>query len=42
MGLEIGIDQAGIQFFTGSNLGRLVVQRHAYPFCLFLRPWTIG
>jgi len=35
MGLEVGIDQAGIKFFAWANLGRLVVQRHAYPFCLF-------
>ena len=35
MGLEVGIDQAGIKFFAWADLGRLVVQRHAYPFCLF-------
>jgi|GEM_PF-3908063 len=35
MSFEVGIDQAGIKFFAWANLGRLVVQRHAYPFCLF-------
>lgn len=35
MRLEVGIDEAGIKFFAGANLGRLVVKRHAYPFCLF-------
>lgn len=35
VGLEVGIDQAGIKFFAWANLGRLVVKRHAYPFCLF-------
>jgi hypothetical protein len=38
MGLEVGIDQAGIKFFAWANLGRLVVQRQAYPFCVFSRP----
>ncbi|MNR10666.1 hypothetical protein D3C85_1269290 [compost metagenome] len=42
MRLEVRVDQAGIEFFAGANTGGLVIQRHAYPFCLFWRPETIG
>ncbi|MNO99856.1 hypothetical protein D3C76_916380 [compost metagenome] len=42
VGLEVGVDQAGIEFFAGAGAGGLVSKRHAYPFCLFWWPETIG
>ncbi|MNG26009.1 hypothetical protein D3C84_1109340 [compost metagenome] len=42
VGLEVWIDQAGIEFFAGTDTGGLVSKRHAYPLCLFWRPDIIG
>jgi hypothetical protein len=34
MGLEVWIDETGVEFFARADLGGLVSKRHAYPFCL--------
>ncbi|MNE77876.1 hypothetical protein D3C80_1742300 [compost metagenome] len=42
VGLEVRVDQVGIEFFTVAHAGGLISKRHAYPFCLFWRPSIIG